>query len=102
MRIIWTRFAVTSLHDVFVYYAEAASPSVAKKIRARLVSEVKKLAKFPLAGQIEDSLLPLKQQHRYLLKGHYKIIYRIAEGEIVITDIFDTRQNPKKIKRQAN
>lgn len=101
MKLIWTRFAVTSLHDIFVYYAEMASPSTASKIRVGIVSEVNKLAKFPFAGQIEDLLLPLKQQHRYLLKGHYKIIYRIVEDEIVITDVVDTRQNPNKIKRHS-
>jgi len=55
------------------------------------------LAKFPESGQIENSLNEMNEGHRYLVDGNYKIIYKkISEG-ILITDVFDTRQDPKKI-----
>ncbi len=39
----------------------------------------------------------MNEGHRYLVDGNYKIIYKkISEG-ILITDVFDTRQDPKKI-----
>jgi hypothetical protein len=50
----------------------------------------------------EENLKDLKQGHRYIIQGNYKIIYRIIGDEIFITDIFDWRQNPTKMKRSAS
>lgn len=57
-----------------------------------------KLKDFPEMGPIEDNLKHLNLQHRYLVQGNYKIIYRIKGKVIYVTDIFDTRQDPKKMK----
>ncbi len=97
MKIAWTRFAADSLREIYEYYYEIASKEIAVKIRTAIVSEAKKINKFPLSGQKQELLLPLQQGHRYFLKGHYKIIYRIVNDEIVITDVFDTRQHPSKM-----
>jgi toxin ParE1/3/4 len=48
---------------------------------------------------VEENLADLKQGHRYIVEGNYKIIYRLIDNEIYITDIFDCRQNPTKMKR---
>jgi len=41
----------------------------------------------------------LNQEHSYLVSGNYKVIYRIEieKQEVIISDIFDTRQNPNKM-----
>jgi len=36
--------------------------------------------------------------YRRLVEGHYKIIYRIEDEYIYITDIFDSCQDPDKMK----
>jgi mRNA-degrading endonuclease RelE of RelBE toxin-antitoxin system len=36
-------------------------------------------------------------QHRRLIVGNYKIIYLIEDDVVYISDIFDTRQDPKKM-----
>lgn len=54
-----------------------------------------------MLGQIEDGLIELKQGHRYIVEGNYKIIYRVVGNEIYIVDVFDCRQNPQKIKRYS-
>ncbi len=38
------------------------------------------------------------QGHRRWVVGHYKLIYLVLEDQLVITDFFDTRQDPKKMK----
>ncbi len=48
-------------------------------------------------GAIEALLAELGLEHRYIVEGNFKIIYRIAEETIYITDIFDTRRNPEDI-----
>lgn len=58
---------------------------------------MKQLLKNPNSGPIEPNLTTLNKNHRYLLSGHYKLIYRIVDNEIIINDVFDTRQNPTKM-----
>jgi len=97
MKVIWTDFASHSLFEIYNYYKEAASENVAKRIKLKIFTATRQLIKLPLSGQIETSLQKLGEDHRYLVEGNYKIIYkRIKEG-ILITDVFDTRQDPGKI-----
>ena len=49
-------------------------------------------------GQREEYLEHLGQSHRRIIEGNYKIIYRIDGDMIYVTDIFDTRQDPGKMK----
>ena len=46
---------------------------------------------------IEKSLEQLESSHRYLVENNYKIIYRKVKEGILITDVFDSRQDPVKI-----
>jgi len=45
------------------------------------------------------NLRRLNQGHRYLVRGNYKIIYKEIPDGILITDVFDTRQDPVKINK---
>lgn len=97
MKITWTDFAVESLKDIVEYHKEVANLKVASKIRKKIFSSTRYLLKNPESEQRELLLEDLKEHYRYILSGNYKVIYKIIEDEIVITDIFDTRQNPTKI-----
>lgn len=48
-------------------------------------------------GAIEALLAELGLEHRYIVEENFKIIYRIAEETIYITDIFNTRRSPEDI-----
>jgi plasmid stabilization system protein ParE len=52
----------------------------------------------PYIGQQEEYLEHLGKDHRRLIEGNYKIIYRVQGEDIYITDIFDSRQDPSKMK----
>ncbi len=97
MKIVWTDFAVENLKDIFDYYSNKASKRTAHKIRKQILNSTKQLIKNPESGQIEFNLEILNQNHRYLVSGNYKIIYRLNGNEIIINDVFDTRQNPVKM-----
>jgi hypothetical protein len=60
---------------------------------------LKQLNKHPDSGQIEPNLQVFQQNHRYLVCGNYKIVYKVFEHQIIINDVFDTRQNPYKIAK---
>ncbi len=101
-QIIWTNFAIAELKNIFLYYRMVAGEKVAEKIRKSVFNATKHLLKQPLSGSVEDNLTELKQGHRYLVEGNYKIIYRIIDNDIYITDVFDCRQNPVKMKRSEH
>lgn len=99
MKIIWTDFAVNSLKEIFDYYAINANKKVAHNIRNQILIATRQLRHQPESGQIEPHLKKLKLQYRYIVCGNYKVIYKIDTVQIVINDVFDTRQNPLKIER---
>jgi plasmid stabilization system protein ParE len=76
-----------------------AGDKTADKIRKSIFSATRPLIRQPLIGTEEENLIDLKQGHRYLVEGNYKIIYRVIDNDIYITDIFDCRQNPTKMKK---
>jgi plasmid stabilization system protein ParE len=97
MNIVWTDFAIRNLKDIFDYYSTKANKKVAHKIRRQILKSSKQLIKNPNSGQNEPNLLTLNKSHRYIVSGNYKLIYRIVDNEIIINDVFDTRQNPSKM-----
>ena len=74
--------------------------TIAQNIKDSVFSSSRQLEKQFQSGQIEELLLDLGEGHRYILRGNYKIIYKIYNHKVYITDVFDTRQNPEKIKKR--
>ncbi|QXP59223.1 type II toxin-antitoxin system RelE/ParE family toxin [Olleya sp. HaHaR_3_96] len=97
MKIVWTDFAIRNLKDIFDYYAIEVNKKLAHKIRKQILKSSKQLLKNPNSGPIEPNLTILNKNHKYLISEHYKLIYRIVGNEIIINDVFDTRQNPNKM-----
>ncbi|WPR70954.1 type II toxin-antitoxin system RelE/ParE family toxin [Flavobacterium sp. NG2] len=101
LKIYWTDFSKKELQKIFEYYKVKASLKVAKNFTIGIAKETLKLKKQPEIGQIEELLIDRPNQFRYLVYKNYKIIYWIntSENRIEISDVFDSRQNPVKIKR---
>ncbi len=102
MQIVWSDFAINELNKVYRYYSENVGVKVAQMITTEVINKVDQLALHPKSGSIEPQLATLNQNHRFLMSGNIKIIYRIIESRLIITDIFDCRQNPTKIFRSKN
>jgi toxin ParE1/3/4 len=98
MKVLWTKSALVSLYDIYKYYKENVSITIACKIRDLVLSGTVQLRKHSQSGQVEELLKDLNVNHRYIVRGNYKIIYKIQTDTIYITDVFYTRQNPDKIK----
>jgi toxin ParE1/3/4 len=97
MKILWTDFASGTLAEIYKYYKEVAGENVAQKIITDIFATTRQLGKHPYAGQLEETLKRLEEGHRYLVNGNYKIVYKVLNESILITDVFDTRQDPLKI-----
>ena len=62
------------------------------------MDRARQLIQNPYSGQVEEYLDHLGLSHRRIVEGNFKIIYRVEGNEIFVTDIFDTRQDPQKMK----
>jgi plasmid stabilization system protein ParE len=87
-----------NLAKIFGYLAKYASIEIAKNVKYGVLEQISTLLKHAKLGQLEEDLCELGKNHRRLVYKHYKIVYRIEKDTIYITDIFDSRQDPEKIK----
>ncbi|MCH7397567.1 type II toxin-antitoxin system RelE/ParE family toxin [Belliella sp. DSM 107340] len=97
MKIVWTDFAIRNLKDIFDCYSTRVNKKVAHKIRLQILKSSRQLKYNPNSGSIDPNLISLNKNHRYLISGYYKLIYRVVEDKVVINDVFDTRQDPSKM-----
>lgn len=101
MKVIWSDFASDELKSIYEYYKEVASVKTAKKIKSTIFEATKQLVKFSKSGTKEENLRELKEEHRYLVAGKYKVIYKVEDDIIYITDVFNCEQNPQKMRENA-
>jgi plasmid stabilization system protein ParE len=97
VRIEFTDFAKEQLRDIHSYYEKVASTRVAVKIVNKILDSVEQLSYLPGIGSNEQLLSAMGLKHKFLVSGNYKIIFRREGSVVYITDIFDCRQDPKKI-----
>ena len=98
-KIVWTLPARNDLRKIFDYLKDV-SIDIALRVVQNIVSKTRLLENgFVKIGQEEPLLKSRKKGYRYLIEGHYKIIYNENEKHIIIHAVFDTRQNPEKLKK---
>ncbi len=100
MKVIYTDQAIDSLEESIRFYIEEQGMPVEKadSLIVELFDRADSLGENPQLGQYEEYLEHLNEGHRRLVEGHFKIIYKIGDDQISITDFFDTRQNPSDMK----
>lgn len=99
MKVTITRSGRESLQRIYTYFRLKGAGMKGREVRKRVIEISKLLAENPKMGQKEENLEHLEQEHRSIpIKPVYKVIYRIIDQTIFITDVFDTRQDPEKMK----
>jgi len=99
IKVFWTQTALNNLEDIFEYHKFKASIDIARKLVKKIVDSTILLQNSPKIGRIEELLRHRKFEYRFIIVGNYKIIYWIEDNYIKIAAVFDTRQNPEKIKK---
>lgn len=97
MRLEVSEYATLQLEEIWSFHAVEAGVKVADKITGKILSDIDRLVARPRAAQVETLLDHLGMEHRRLVSGHYKIIYRIIDDLIFVSDIFDSRQDPERM-----
>lgn len=97
--VVWSDKAYNSLRKVHDYLQQN-SPEGAKKVVLELVRFSQSLEDLPRRNPVEPDLASAPVEYRFLVKWNFKIIYTILEEEkmVLVVLVFDTRQNPKKLK----
>lgn len=100
LKVFWSDFTKIKLGEIFEYYKLKASLKVANKIVNGIVNRTIDLNKTPRIGQVEDIIKDDEREFRYLVYTNYKILYyiNIKTNQIIIAHVFDTRQNPEKLR----
>ncbi len=98
MKLVYTEQAIISLQECLDFFPPEVPFEKINEIRDKILSKADKLLENPYIGQQEEFLDHIGQFHRRVIEGHYKIVYRIEGQVIIITDIFDSRQDPSKMK----
>jgi plasmid stabilization system protein ParE len=90
-RIIWSRQALDSVRDIYLFYKEK-SPQSAKKLKQDLLQSPRKVY-FSKQYQVDD----INSAYRRIVVRNYKILYTVKGHTIHIIDVFDARQAPGKL-----
>lgn len=99
MKLFFTRNSLRKLTQIEDYERSKGNAKKGRKKIKDIRDRAKSLEKNPKLGPAEENLEELGQGHRSLLVGTlYKIVYLLAKPLIIITDIFDVRQDPDKMK----
>lgn len=99
MRLHYTAAASRDVIRLVEWYASRGLGAVGRRYGRRITAEARTLIEHPDIGPVEGSLEHLGLGHRYLLVGRlHKVIYRIEGEVVVITDVFDVRQDPSKMR----
>jgi len=96
IRILWDTKAKADLKLIYDFI-KLKSPKGAKNVIGDILSETKNI-KFAQQYQVDEIL---GEPFRRIVVRNYKIIYKVhSEFEIRILQIFDTRQDSIKLKRE--
>jgi len=87
-----------SLEDALDFYEIKLRSEKLIEIKNTVLETVRLLSRTANHGQIEPTLEYLGLGHRRIIEDYFKIIYRIVDETVYVTDIFDSRMNPDKMK----
>jgi toxin ParE1/3/4 len=96
MEIIWRKRASDELELIY-NYIKSKSPQNAIIVFNSIYDLAISLPNFPFKFPIEPIINVEKV--RYAVIWSYKIIYSIEQKNIVILRVFNTKQNPKELKK---
>lgn len=91
--VIWTKTADIQFVGILDYWVKRNKSTQYSKKLVRLVAErTKQIAKSPLIYKSTDFI-----DLRVASLGNFSIYYKITKESIIISALWDNRQNPKKL-----
>jgi toxin YoeB len=90
-RLIWSIEARNSRKNIFNYWNNRnKSKLYSRKLNILFNTNLKIVIQLPELGKTT-----FRADTKFIIISHFEIIYKITPNEIVVLDIWDTRQNPQ-------
>lgn len=90
-KLLWSERSFFDLEDAYVLLSKKSIKAANNTIE-QLLKKANQLIELPKSGPVEPKLKNRKEDYRYLVKGHHKIIYRNQGLSVIIVRVFDTRK----------
>ena len=98
-KIVWHEQALAQAHQIYDWYYENASPKVAAKLLQDIIEAPEILITAPECGALEPIFIDSGIPFRYLVvRKTWKVIYLYENDTCYISIIWDTRNNPDKLR----
>lgn len=100
MKVVITETALLNLERGLEFMRKKHPEDRCLEVGRKVIRSTHELADNPFIGQLEPMFEELDQEHRRIIIGHFKVVYRIIEEHdtILVTDIFDSRQDPSRMR----
>lgn len=93
-KIIWSSAAETELVKILEYFNERnQSFTYSRKLYNQFQADLKKIS-----VKSELGLRTQSENTRGIISGNYILFYHIGSQEITVLKVWDSRQNPERIK----
>ena len=93
-RLIWSVEARNSRKTIFDYLNNRNKSKVySRKLNLLFNTNLKIVIQLPEFGKPT-----FREDSKFIVVSHFEIIYKINPNEIVVLDIWDTRQNPQEFR----
>ncbi|RTZ05191.1 type II toxin-antitoxin system RelE/ParE family toxin [Flavobacterium bomense] len=96
MRVLWSKKASNELEAIYKYIKKE-SPQNAILVFNEIYDLANSLPNFPYKFPVEPIINI--QKVRFVVIWSFKIIYSVEKESVVVLRIFNTKQNPKKLKQ---
>ncbi len=93
MEVIWSRAADRDLGRIYAFF-EAHSTHAARHVLRRIFQAIDSLSELPRMGKVAE--FELDKEYRELVVDQFKIYYFLEGTQLVISRLWDTRQDPRK------
>jgi toxin YoeB len=93
-RVVWTNRALKDRYQILSYWINNnQSNSYSKILDSLFIETLSLLCEYPFLGKKTKSL-----NVRLKIIKKYNIVYQINNNEIIVLRVWDSRQNPQKLK----
>lgn len=100
MKLVWSDRFKEKIRDYFDYCLVNYGKASTLKKRSKLDNILNGLLQFPESYHIEPLLQDMDKEYRSInFDKMFKIIYTITENEIIIENLWNTKRNPKSLKK---
>lgn len=96
--VVWTETAIKQRREILKYWTvRNGSTAYAEKLIKLIASRTKVILKNPEAFKLTDF-----PETRISAMGHFSILYKITETQIIVTAFWDNRQDPNELLALMN